>query len=201
MKERMSTDQDRLHRALAAIDEANQDDPNTIEIDGEAVARELLYGQRMSARLDAFAPNAPELVRVAVRAQHVCRWTIPRADYPDGRAGYKRWRSELARRHADIAGRIMASAGYGDDEIARVADLLQKKRLRHDAEVQLLEDVACLVFLEHYFDDFAAKHPRDKVIDIVQKTWRKMSEEGQAAALQLPLTDSALDLVKEALGV
>lgn len=189
----------RLERAFAGFDEANRADPNTTEVDGEMVPAELVYGQRMSARLDAFSPDASELLQLAARAQHICRWVIPRSDYPQGRAGYKRWRSDLARRHAEIAGEIMASVGYTETEIARVGDILQKKRLKHDPEVQTLEDVACLVFLEHHFEPFAAKHPRDKVIDIVQKTWRKMSESGQKAALALPLSDAAKELVGAAL--
>ena len=178
---------DRLEATLDRIDQVNRDDPRR-EIDpatGDDVAVELLYGWRMSERLARLAPDAPETLRVAARAQHIARWRIPRDSYPEGRAGYKQWRSELARAHADQAGAIMAEVGHDDASISRVRDLLVKKGLKRDPEVQLLEDVACLVFLEHYFADFARKHERAKLVDIVQKTWKKMSERGHQAALEL----------------
>jgi hypothetical protein len=181
---------DRLARALAAIDAANAEDP---------AGKELVYGQRMTAWLAKLAPDAGEPLQIAVRAQHIQRWKIARAAYPEGRAGYKRWRSELARMHAEQAAAIAAAAGYGGDECARVRDLVQKRRLATDPEAQTLEDVACLVFLEHYFAEFQPKHDRAKVIDIVRKTWAKMSEQGRAAALQLPLGPAERALIEEAL--
>lgn len=178
---------DRLAAALARIDALNAEDPRR-ERDpatGEEVGVEVLYARRMSERLARLAPDAPETVQLAVRAQHIARWRIPRDRFPDGRAGYKRWRSELARVHADLAGAILAEVGYPAEAVGRVRDLLLKKGLRRDVEVQTLEDVACLVFLEHYFADFSRKHERGKLIDIVQKTWKKMSARGQAAAAEL----------------
>jgi hypothetical protein len=192
-------EQARFDQAIARIDEANAEDPRTEVVDGEEVAGELLYGRRMSARLARFAPEASEALRLAARAQHVCRWRIPRDRYPTGRAGYKRWRSELARLHAELAGEILRQVGYDEKLVARVGDLLQKRRLATDAEVQTLEDVACLVFLEHYFAAFAAKHEEAKLVDILQKTWRKMSERGRAAALALELPPEARALVEKAL--
>jgi hypothetical protein len=177
----------RLEAALDRFDAVNREDPRR-EIDqatGDDVAVELLYGWRMSERLARLAPDAPEALRLAARAQHIARWRIPRDSYPEGRAGYKRWRSDLARAHAEQAGAIMAELGYDEATIARVRDLLQKKGLHRDPEVQMLEDVACLVFLEHYFAVFARKHDRAKLIDIVQKTWKKMSADGHRAALEL----------------
>jgi len=191
--------EDRLARALAAIDAANAEDPNTIEVDGRSIARELVYGQRMSAWLGRLVPDASEALRVAVRAQHVQRWKVSRTSYPEGRTGYKRWRSDLARMHADLAGRIAADAGYDEETCARIGELIQKRGLRTNAETQTLEDVACLVFLEHYLGEFAAKHDRAKVIDILRKTWPKMSERGHAAALGLALDDEQRGLVQDAL--
>jgi len=187
----------RLAAALATIDAANAADPNR-EPDG--TPRELAYGQRMTAWLQRLEPAAPEPLQLAVRAQHIERWLIPRADYPEGRTGYKRWRSDLARHHAARLGEIMTAAGYPPEAATRAADLIQKKRLAHDPEAQTLEDVACLVFLQHYFAAFAAKHPRAKVIDIVRKTWRKMSDRGHDAATSLPLPDDLSALVAEAVG-
>jgi Domain of unknown function (DUF4202) len=183
----LSSGGERLAVALARFDSVNAEDPRR-ERDpgsGEEIGFELLYARRMSERLARTAPDASEALRLAARAQHIARWRIPREGYPEGRAGYKRWRSELARAHADLAAEILAEVGYEAETIGRVRDLLTKKGLRHDAEVQTLEDVVCLVFLEHYFADFAQKHDRAKLVDIVQKTWNKMSPAGRQAALDL----------------
>ncbi|TQV67763.1 DUF4202 domain-containing protein [Exilibacterium tricleocarpae] len=184
---------------IQQIDQANQQDPNTELHQGRDVPRELLYSQRMTARLATFAPEASDLVRIAVHAQHIQRWKIPRQDYPLGRAGYKRWRTDLARFHAATTGDIMAAAGYDTDAIEQVKTLLQKKQLKRNAQVQLLEDVVCLVFLEHYLADFAKKHSPEKLVDIIKKTWHKMSERGHQAALQLPLSAHLSALIDKAL--
>jgi hypothetical protein len=189
----------RLERALAAIDAANDADPNRVEHGGERIAKETLYARRMTDRLTRLAPEAGEELQVAVRAQHLCRWTIARSDYPEGRAGYKRWRSELARVHAALVGEILAEVGYPPAFVDRVKSLVLKQRLAADPEAGTLEDVACLVFLEHYFAEFAAKHEPDKLVDIVGKTWRKMSERGHAAALELELPDELAAIVARAL--
>ncbi len=160
--------------------------------------RELAYARRMTATLERFAPGAPEAVRLAVRCQHIRRWTVPRDTYPEGRDGYRRWRTDLAQFHAETAGTILREAGYGDDTVARVGALLRKERLKADPEVQLLEDVACLVFLQHYLPAFAAQHADDKLVDILGKTWRKMSAQGRAAALALDLEPRVRALVSRA---
>jgi len=192
--------QQRLEATLADMDAANQQDPNRETTpDGQDCPKEWLYGQRMTEQLAKFYPEAPELLQLAARAQHICRWKIPRSDYPDGRAGYKRWRSELGLYHGRVAGEIMARHGYQQADIDRVQAMLSKRGLKRDPEVQTLEDVICLVFMRHYLADFARKHPEAKLIDIIQKTWRKMSSQGQEAALQLPLDESLKALVGKAL--
>jgi len=196
----MSATDSRLKAALAAFDAANAGDPTTETVAGRPVPAALVYGQRMSRRLTAFAPDASEPLRLAVRAQHLLRWTIPRASYPAGRRGYHRWRTDLAAFHAEQAGAILRGVGYEEETVARVQTLLRKERLRWDPEVQTLEDVACLVFLEHHLGDFAAKTPEDKVVDILRKTWHKMSEPGHQAALALPLPAPLAALVARALG-
>lgn len=188
-----------LEKTLAAIDAANADDPNREDVDGRSVPKELVYGQRMSAALATFAPEASEALQIAARAQHIMRWKSPRSGYPMDRKGYLQWRHELYGLHAEWTGEIMRAEGYSDDEIERVGMLLRKKGLKTDAETQTLEDVICLVFLEHYFADFAAKHEDEKVIDIVQKTWAKMSASGQQAASELDLPADAASLVQRAL--
>ncbi|MBT8470251.1 MAG: DUF4202 domain-containing protein [Deltaproteobacteria bacterium] len=189
----------RLDDALSGFDAANAEDPNTEMVDGQAVPKELIYGQRMSARLSAFSPDAPEAVQLAARAQHIRRWEVPRDSYPDGRAGYLKWRTDLYKRHGEIAGATMEDVGYDADAIERVKTLLRKRGLKTDPDVQLLEDVICLVFLEHYFHDFAQKHEDAKLIPIVQKTWKKMSEEAHRAALELDYAPEDLALIRKAL--
>jgi hypothetical protein len=188
-----------LNNTLSAIDLANSRDPNTEWVNGQEQPKELIYGQRMSDRLHQFEPEASDHLRIAARAQHIERWVRPRADYPEGRTGYKKWRAELGLYHAQRAGEIMAEQGYEQDDVDRVKFLIQKRQLRRDPETQTLEDVICLVFLEHYLADFATKHPEDKLIDIIQKTWNKMSPKGHEAALKLPLTEDLRALVAKAL--
>lgn len=174
----------RLEAVLAAIDAANAADPH-LESGGEASGRpvELVYGERMSAELARLCPDASPALRIAARGQHVERWKLPRAEFPDGRAGYLAWRSEQARRHAARVDGMMAEAGHGDEDRARVAALLRKEGIKRNPEMQMLEDVICFVFLRWYFADFAAKHPAEEVERIVSRTARKMSPEGRARAL------------------
>ena len=182
------TAHDRFRRAVERFDAANGEDPN----------QELVYARRMTARLDRFRPDASEAVRLAARCQHIRRWTIPRTDYPAGRDGYRRWRTELARFHADTAAAILRDVGYGDEVVARVGSLLRKERLKADPDVQLLEDVICLVFVEHYLAGFAPKHDEETLAGVLRKTWRKMSEDGRRAALALDLPVDLRSLVERA---
>ena len=188
-----------LEEAFRRFDEANAEDPNREVVDGEALPKELVYAQRMTRRLDAFAPGAPETVKLAARAQHIRRWEVPRDEYAEGRAGYLKWRTDLYKRHGDIAAQIMQEVGYDERTIERVQTLLRKRGLKTDPEVQLLEDVICLVFLEHYFHDFAQKHPEEKLIPIVRKTWSKMTSKGHQAALALDYEPHDLALIRKAL--
>lgn len=188
-----------LDEALRRFDAANADDSNTELVDGQPLPKELVYGQRMSARLSVFAPEASDAVQLAARAQHIRRWEVPRASYPEGRAGYLKWRTDLYKRHGEIAGAIMKDVGYDDALVMRVRTLLRKRGLKTDPEVQLLEDVICLVFLEHYFHDFAQKHSEEKLLPIVQKTWKKMSEQAHDAALQFEYAPEDRSIIEKAL--
>lgn len=188
-----------LEKTLSAFDVANAQDPNTEIVNGQAVAKELIYSQRMTEHLNKFLPSASPELQLAARCQHICRWKIPRSDFPMDRQGYKKWRLDLAVFHGDTAGEIMHANGYDESTIQRVKDLLLKRSLKRDDEVQALEDVICLVFLEFYLEDFASKHDEAKLIDIIQKTWNKMSTVGHAAALKLPLSETMLALVTKAL--
>ena len=188
----------RFDAVIAAIDDANARDPRTVDIDGGAVPVELLYGRRMSAALAAMTPDASELLQIAVRGQHIERWTSPRTSYPPGRAGYLKWRSDLKDFHADRLGEIMAAAGYASEEAARVGVLVRKERLRTEPEAQTLEDVACIVFLAHYLDEFLGKTDADdaKLAGILAKTWKKMSAHGHAHAGKLDLPPHVLALLR-----
>lgn len=188
-----------ITKAFAYFDEANSKDPNVEVFKGQEYAKELLYAQRMSKQLSLFAPDASEALQLSARCQHICRWEIARDSYPMDRVGYLKWRQDLKKFHAKKAGDILKKVGYKDDVIEQVSFLLEKKQLKKNKDTQTLEDVICLVFLEYYFEPFAAKHPEDKLIDVVQKTWRKMSKEGQEAAVKLPLSNKSLALITKAL--
>jgi hypothetical protein len=178
----MIADKKRFDATIAAFDAANAEDPNL----DEGQPKELLYARRMSEMLARFAPDASEAVRLAVRAQHIQRWKTPRSSYPADRQGYLQWRTGLYKFHAETAGRIMAEHGYDPETIERVKAAVGKKGLKVNAETQLLEDVTDLVFLEHYLAGFAAQHPdysEEKWIDILRKTWQKMSAEARAFVL------------------
>ena len=190
---------EQFDRAIERFDAANREDPNLEVADGVEQPKELLYARRMTAGLDQFGPDAPEAVRLAARCQHIRRWTIPRTDYPEGRNGYRRWRTDLARFHASTATAILREVGYDDATVARVESILRKERLKTDPDVQLLEDVICLVFLEHYLSDFAPKHDEEKLLEVLRKTWPKMSDDGRRAARALDLAPDLRALVARAI--
>lgn len=185
--------------AIALFDQANSKDPFSEEADGKLYPKELLYAMRMSAQLEIFEPTASEVVKLAVRCQHICRWEIPRNQYEMTRIGYLKWRSELAKFHAQKAGELLQQAGYEAEVIAKVQFLLQKKQLKKNRETQLLEDVICLVFLKYYIDKFSKKYNEQKLIEILKKTWNKMSEAGQEAALEISYQPHVTALLTSAL--
>jgi len=184
--------------ACAKLEALHRQDPRTGP-GGEPES--VVYHRRMTVRLDAIEPDASEELRLAARAQHVRRWTIPRSGFAAGRRGYLAWRNACKRMHADVAAEVLAAAGYGEAATARVRDLVQKRRLHDDTEAQTLEDVACLVFLEGDLAGFAAGYGGDEaqLTAILRKTWRKMSPRGRRAALALELPAAARRLVERAL--
>ena len=195
------SDADRFQRAIRSIDEANGEDPNSEVDDGVAQPKELLYGMRMQRWVEALDPHAPEALRIAARSQHIRRWEIPRSDYPMDRKGYLRWRTTLYAFHADTASEILRAADYDDETIGRVRTLLQKRNLRTDADVQTLEDAAALVFLDHHLEDFLKRDDigEEKAIEIIRKTWNKMTERGHEAAAGLELAPASTALLEKAL--
>lgn len=190
-----------FQNASARIDAENAQDPNSEIFQSKSYPKELLYSNRMYERLLDFHPNASEEVQIAAKAQHICRWKMPRESYPMDRVGYLKWREELKKFHAKTTAEILASVGYSQEFIDRVSFLIEKKLLKKDEETQLLEDVICLVFLEFYLEPFVQKHDTEKLKNIILKTWNKMSEKGHQAALKISYTDENLQLIKDALGL
>lgn len=189
----------RFETAIALIDKANSEDINTYEVAGMQYPKELLYSQRMTRKLLQFKPDASKALQIAARAQHICRWKIPRDEYPMDRVGYLKWRETLKKMHADLTSEILKKVGYDEQFDDRIRKIILKKLIKKNEESQALEDTICLVFLDYYFEEFAEKHPDEKVIDILQKTWVKMSEEGHKEALKLNFSDKSLALVKQAI--
>ncbi len=200
----MTTTDSRLECALAAIDTANRADPNQESFGGEQLPKEYAYSLHMTRWLFALESAPSERMQIACRAQHIERWTLPRSDYPEGRKAYYQWRQACGQMHGRRAAEIMADCGYPHEECDRVETILTKRELRKDADTQLLEDVACMVFLEKYFADFyeeKADYDRDKWLRIVRRTWGKMSPRGHEAALKLAegMPAHLLELLQEAL--
>ena len=187
---------DRFERALAAIDAMHAEDPLS---DGDVPA-ELAYARRMTAALERLRPDAPEALRLAVRAQHLQRWRLPRSAYPAGKAGYHAWRTAQLKQHAELAAAAARDAGYDEATAERVARLVRKKDLARDPDAQALEDAACLVFLERELHPFAEGRDEAQLVDILKKTWRKMSPRARELALALPLDDAARRWVERAVG-
>ncbi|MDK9724937.1 MAG: DUF4202 domain-containing protein [Sterolibacteriaceae bacterium MAG5] len=199
------TDPQRFERAIALFDAANAEDPNRETAEGKEWPKELLYAHRMTEMLERFAPEAGETVRLACRAQHICRWQIPRKDYSMTPEGYQHWRTTLYKFHADKAGELMRQTGYGDAEIEAVKKAVGKRGLKVNPDTQMMEDVVDLVFIEHYMLDFAGKkgeYSEEKWLDIIRKTWKKMSERGHAFALsgKIKLPEPLVPLIVKAVG-
>ncbi len=182
---------ERFQEAISRFDAANAEDPRGLE---------LPYAERLSRWVERLAPAAAEELRLAARAQHICRWEIPRNDYPAGRVGYLKWRQDLKQFHADRAGRILAEVGYEPPTISRVQDLIRKRDFPRDPDGRVLEDALCLVFLETQFGDVAAKTEKQKMLGIIRKTWQKMTVPARAIALELPMGTEQRTLIDEALG-
>jgi hypothetical protein len=191
---------DRFERARTLCDELNAGAPVREIEGGRQRPRLLLQAERLSAWVSRLDPGASEALRLAARCQHLERWKIPRTDFPEGRVGYLKWRTKLGQFHATRAAEVLRSVGYDEELIARVERIVRKQGITSEPDTQTMEDALCLVFLEHEFDAFMQKYPdEDKAVDILQKTWGKMTPRGHTAALALPLGDAAKALVGRAL--
>jgi hypothetical protein len=190
----------RRERAIAAFKAENARDPRSVSDGaGRQRPRELLDAERLAAWVERLEPQASEALQLASHCQHLRRWEVPRSEYEPGRIGYLKWRKALARFHADQAGQILRELGYEADVLARVREIQLKQGLLSNPDAQAMEDALCLSFLEHELADFAEQHLDDKVIDIIAKTWGKMSERGHRWALTLPLSGRPAQLVHAAL--
>jgi Domain of unknown function (DUF4202) len=194
-----AADSERFNRALARFDEENSRDPNWERVDGRDVPKELIYAQWLTNWVERLCPDASEELRLAARCQHLRRWEVPRNSYPMTRAGYLQWREGLKRFHAEKAGEILREVGYPDDAVRRVQNLNMKKDFPKDPETRVLEDALCLVFLEHQLSELAARTAEDKMINAIQKTWNKMTDQARANALELSLGEKEKRLIRRAL--
>jgi hypothetical protein len=188
----------RYKAVIADIDAANAGDPRTVAVGGVARPYEVVYAERMDRQLAAMYPETSELLRIAARGQHIRRFDIPRAKFPEGRDGYNEWRRTCREHHAKLLHDIMSRHGYDSRDIEHVAKLVKKEQLKKDKESQALENVVDVVFLDHYFDEFCGKfshYDEAKIIDIIGKTLRKMSPKGHQAALALDLPERTRKLV------
>jgi hypothetical protein len=198
----MSSVSARFTQAISAFDAYHSRDPNSqVDRDGNRYPKELLYAQRMTERLARFAPHAEEAVQLAARCQHIGRWEIPRQKYAMDRKGYLQWRNEEKMHHARIAESILSECGYDQPTIEKVKLLLLKKELYTNKDTQLIEDVVCLVFIEFYLEEFAAKHDDEKVVEILRKTLKKMSPAAKTAASECIPSDRIAGLINQAVSL
>jgi hypothetical protein len=185
--------------AIAAIDAANADDPNTIEVRGASRPKEQAHAELMTEWLLRLDPEATDAQHLAARAHHLRRWTNPRAAYPEGRAGYLRWRTASKKRHAEEVASILAGVGYDAETIDRTQRIIRKEGLGSDPDVQVHEDALCLVFLETQLAELADDQGDEKMIEIIRKTAAKMSPRALELAADLPMREEDRSLLARAL--
>lgn len=190
---------ERFNQAIRRFDATNSRDPNVEVVNGQSHPRELIYAQWLTDWMLKLAPQASEALRLAARCQHICRWESPRDAYPMDKAGYLRWRAELKKFHAEKSGTILREVGYDEEMVRRVQELNLKKNHPEDPEVCVLEDALCLVFLERQLAPLAAKADDEKIVNALQKSWKKMTPAAHAEALKLNYAPRERDLITRAL--
>lgn len=191
---------DKIEKAFALFDAYNRQDPDQLVWEGTSYPREYFYALQLHGWVLKLSPQAGVPLRLASRCQHIGRWQIPRENYPMDKTGYFKWRQELARFHAETAGKLMEEAGLGPEEILAVRHILLKEHIRTNPEVQVMENALCLVFLQFQYEDFLHLHEKEKVVRILERSWKKMSEPGREAAMALDYSDDARALLQEAMG-
>ena len=190
---------DDLERALAAIDALNSRDPHSITLSGEEMPKELAHARLVTRWIERLDANPSDALRLAGRAHHVERWTLARSEYPQGREGYLKWRAALQTHHAETAARVLGEQGVDPEITGRVQDIIRKRRLRSDPEVQCFEDALCLVFLETQLNALAGRLNDDKMVEVLRLTLPKMSDAGRKAALSLELAAGDRKLLERAI--
>ncbi|MBK8395397.1 MAG: DUF4202 domain-containing protein [Leptospiraceae bacterium] len=191
--------EDLFNKAIEVFDLENAKDPNKIELNGKEEPYELVYSKWLSEWVNKLNPQCSEELRLAARCQHIKRWEISRSKYPNGKKGYLQWKKELAEFHAKEAANILSQLGYDSQTIERVNSINLKKNLKTDSEVQTIEDALCLVTLQYQIESFSTKHEDEKMIDIIRKTWAKMSEQAKSEALKLQYSERVLKLIQKAI--
>lgn len=189
----------RFDEALRRFDDENSRDPNVVSVDVESQPYELLYSKWVTDWVRRLCPSPSEALLLAARCQHICRWMIPRKSHPMTRAGYLKWRADLKQFHAQKSAGILRETGYEEDVVARVGELNLKKNLASDPECQVLEDALCLVTLQHQLTDLIDKTEPDKMVGILQKTWKKMSPAARTEALALQFSERETALLQRVL--
>ena len=189
----------KLDQAFSLFDDYNRNSPETLVSNGVTYPIEYFYALKLHEWVLKLDPNAGEALLLASRCQHIGRWEIKRSSYPDGRTGYLKWRSDLSKFHAETASSLLRPIGYDETIIEQMREIVLKRRLRTEPDVQTMENALCLVFLEFQFDDLISKQPDEKMIGILQKTWAKMSDPGKDWALKLTYSTRGSELITRAL--
>jgi hypothetical protein len=188
-----------LQAVLDKIDAYNRQDSNHDMVEGREEPREFVYSGHLTRWVLRLNPHASDILRIAARGQHIGRWTVPRDSYPMNRGGYLRWREDLKKFHAQTVAGYMTEAGYDAADVEHTRAIMLKKNFAADPAAQTLEDALCLVFLEMQFADLRKKTPDDKMVDILRKSWRKMSDQGRTAALTIHYRTEEKALIEKAL--
>ncbi|WP_432712201.1 DUF4202 domain-containing protein [Pedobacter sp.] len=191
----------RQELAFEKFDAYNQKDPNSILWDGISYPREYFLSLKLHEWVVKIDPAAGEALLLASRSQHIGRWEIPRDSYPLGRESYLKWRRDLAHHHAQIAAEILKESGYHEEEIDRVQQIILKKKIKQDSDVQTMENALCLVFLAYQYEAFHPLHDAEKVVNILRKSLLKMDEVGHQFALTLNYSEEGLAHVRSALSL
>jgi len=198
----MIAKQSRFFGVVRDIDAANAGDPRIDIVDGAARPRESVYAERMTQCLTRLYPDASEALRIAARAQHICRWQVPRASYPLGRDGYNSWRGACRDHHAALISDILRRHDYDGTEIANIVGIIKKEALKANPDSQALENVVGVVFAAYYLAPFVSDHPdydEAKLLGIIKRTLRKMDATGRAGILALSLPEAHRRLIEAAL--
>ena len=195
------TTSNNLINVIAEIDAANAKDPRHDTVDGNVRPRELLYSERMTDCTSEIYPNASEELQIAARAQHICRWQIPRTDYARDRQGYLAWRKACREHHVKLTSDIMKKHGYRENQVEQVANIIKKQHLKREPDSQALENVVVVVFAKHYLEEFVARneHDEEKLVNILRKTFRKLDAAGYSEIAKLDVSERLRPLIKLAM--